>query len=100
MKLGILVSTDRNLRHVLGIARAALGKGHEVEMFVMDEGVRLMTNSGLGTLAGTEGFSASYCEYSLDQMGISREQVPDGFSGGSQFDNALMARNSDRVVSL
>ena len=42
MKLGILVNTDKHLAAVTGITRAAIDKGHEVTIFAMDDGTRLL----------------------------------------------------------
>lgn len=42
MNLGILVTTDRHLDHVVGISQAAIAKGNEVVIFTMSEGTRLL----------------------------------------------------------
>jgi hypothetical protein len=42
MKLGILVNTDKNLDAVQGITKAALAKGHEVILFNMDAGTKVV----------------------------------------------------------
>ena len=39
MKLGILVNTDRHVKDLVGLAKAALSKKHEVIVFFMDSGV-------------------------------------------------------------
>ena len=55
MKLGILVTTDKHLEHVLGIARAALAKRHEVSVFLMDTGTHLVADPTLTGLAQLPG---------------------------------------------
>ena len=57
MKLGILVNTDKHLGHILGLAAAAAAKDHEVMIFAMDQGVRLLENGSLTELAGRAGVS-------------------------------------------
>jgi hypothetical protein len=42
MKLGIFVNTNRHVNHVVGIVKAALAKGHEVVMFNMDDGTKVL----------------------------------------------------------
>ena len=42
MKLGILVNTDRHLRDIVGLTTAAVAGGHEVVLFAMDAGTRLL----------------------------------------------------------
>ena len=47
MKLGILVNTDRHANDLIGLAKAALSKGHEVIVFFMDGGVKLLSDSNV-----------------------------------------------------
>jgi len=49
MNLGILVNTDRNLAALRGIVAAATGKGHEVAIFAMDDGTRLLSTAASRT---------------------------------------------------
>ncbi len=42
MNPGILVTTDRHLDQVVGISQAASAKEHEVVIFAMSEGTRLL----------------------------------------------------------
>jgi hypothetical protein len=50
MKLGIFVNTDRHLEHVVGLVKAALSKGHEVTMFNMDDGTKLLGTPEFGVV--------------------------------------------------
>lgn len=63
MKLGILINTDRHLSEILGITKAALSKGHEVIIFNMDEGTRLLGNPPFRELCGMNGVRMSFCDY-------------------------------------
>ncbi len=101
MTLGILLTTTRNLCHVLGITEAALGKGHEVEIFSMDEGVRLLENESFRALAQKNGVNVSFCEYSTKRLGVPTSDIPlENITAGSQFNNAMMARKAHKVLSL
>lgn len=100
MKLGILVNTDKNLHHILGITRAAIKKGHEVIIFNMDEGVRLLSDASFGSLCSTPGVSMSFCDHSTHVLNLSKEGIPEEIICGSQYNNAVMNHDADRVIVL
>ncbi|MEW6738888.1 MAG: hypothetical protein ACOYU2_08265 [Nitrospirota bacterium] len=100
MTLGILVTTDKYRDDVVGITEAAVGRGHRVVLFFMDEGCRLITDSRIVSLKDRDGVSMSLCDFNRKKMGISDEEVPEGIICGSQYDNAVMNRESDKVIVL
>ena len=100
MKLGILVNTDKHAGNVAGITKAALAKGHEVMIFMMDAGNQLLSNADVSGLCNEEGVSMSFCDHSAQALGISKEGIPEKISCGSQFDNANMNAAADRVIVL
>ncbi len=100
MKLGILVNTDKNLDAVNGIARAALAKGHEVFIFNMDTGTKLIHSPQFAELCKTKGVTASFCDHSAKHMGVSSEGLPAEIVCGSQYNNAVMQHEADRVIVL
>ncbi|HJX16650.1 MAG TPA: DsrE family protein [Acidiferrobacterales bacterium] len=100
MKLGILLNTARHLEDVAGITRAALAKNHQVIIFTMDEGTRLLENQTLVSLAGLEGVSLSVCDHSAKMHGVKAEGLPPKIVCGSQLHNAMMNHNADRVIVL
>lgn len=100
MKLGILVNTDRHLDDVVGISRAALAKNHQVVIFAMDQGTRLLGNQVLAALAGNEGASLSVCDHSARMHGVNTAELSPNIICGSQLQNAMMNHNADRVIVL
>ncbi|MFN3739707.1 MAG: DsrE family protein [Thermodesulfovibrionales bacterium] len=98
MRLGILVNTDRNLKHILGITEAALRKGHEVSIFVMDDGVRLLRDERFTALC--KKVSMSFCDHSTHVLNVSKEGIPEDIICGSQYNNAVMVHDSDKVIVL
>ena len=100
MKLGILLNTARHLDDVVGITRAALAKNHQVIIFTMDEGTRLLDNRVLVSLAGLEGVSLSMCDHSAKMHGVNAEGLSPKIVCGSQLHNAMMNHNADRVIVL
>lgn len=99
-RLGILVNTDRHLKHVLGFTRAALAARHEVIIFVMDGGTRLLRDAGLQGLAGLPGVSLSLCDHSAKRHGVDIEGLPAAVVCGSQLNNAMMNHQAERVIVL
>ena len=55
MKLGLFVNTNAHLGAVDGITRAALAKGHTVNIFAMDDGTRLLSDPAFTALASSRG---------------------------------------------
>ena len=100
MKLGILVNTDENLDTVIGLARAALAKGHEVTLFTMDEGTKLFRNPDYTALCTLPGISMSFCDLSAKELGVETRELTDEIVCGSQYNNVAMVHSCDRVIVL
>lgn len=100
MKLGMLINTAKHLDHVVGICRAALAKNHQVIIFAMDEGTRLLEHDAFVSLAALEGVSMSLCDHSAKMFGARTEHLPPNIVCASQLNNAMMNHNADRVIVL
>ncbi len=100
MKLGILVNTDRHSAHVVGLTKAALSKGHAVIIFVMDAGVRLLLTSEFQELCRTAGVTMNFCGLNANQIGAVGRGIPQEMVPGSQYMNAEMNHDADRVIVL
>ncbi|MBZ0156728.1 MAG: hypothetical protein K8I29_11050 [Alphaproteobacteria bacterium] len=100
MRLGILVNTDKNLKHIIGITNAAVKNGHEVMLFAMDDGVRLLHEPAFRELHLSQRVSLSFCDYSAHVARVSTESIPAGILCGSQYNNAVMNHDADRVIVL
>lgn len=100
MKLGIFVNTDRHLDHVVGLVKAALAKGHEVAMFNMDDGTKLLGTPQLAELCRTKGVTMSFCDHSAKGLKVATEGLPQEIVCGSQFNNATMNHDADRLIVL
>ncbi len=80
MKLGILVNTNRHAGHIVGLATAATEKNHDVVIFAMDDGVRLLDDTAFAELGNLDGVSLSFCSHSAREKGIQIEDRPDGIT--------------------
>ena len=100
MKLGILVNTNRHSKDLIGLSNSALAKGHEVIVFFMDSGVKLLEDKDVTELCMETGISMSFCDYTTEKNGISKEGICDKIICGSQYNNATMNHEADRVIVL
>jgi predicted peroxiredoxin len=100
MKLGLFVNTNDHLAAVDGITRAALSKGHTVRIFAMDDGTRLLSDPAFTVLSQLEGVTMAFCDYSSQHLGTKPDRLPKEISAGSQYDNAVMNHEMDRVIVL
>jgi len=99
-KLGILVNTEQNLKHITGLTEASIAKEYEVTIFVMDVGTRLLENESFVALANLPDVSISLCEHSAKVCGVNTKYLPDNINSASQFNNAMMNHHADRVIVL
>ena len=100
MKLGMLINTARHLDAVVGICRAALARKHQVIIFAMDEGTRLLEDDAFASLAALEGVTLSLCDHSAKMFGIRTERLSPKIVCASQLSNAMMNHSAERVIVL
>lgn len=100
MIFGILVNTDKHLEAVIGITKAALAKGHEVIIFNMDEGTRLLKSPSYTNLSRLQGITISFCDHNAKAFNIKKEMIPPEIICGSQYNNAVMNHTADKVIVL
>ncbi len=100
MKLGIIITTDRHLDHVVGITQAASAKGHDVSIFAMDSGTRLLAYPEFTQLCTADNVVMSLCQHSASDQGVNTEGISKEIVLGSQFNNAMMNNEADKVISL
>ncbi len=101
MNIGILVTREEYKRHLVGITRAAIKRGHRVRIFLMDRGVMLIKEKEVTDLKELSGvMTFALCDLNLKKAGLSEMDVPEGIICGSQYNNAVMNHESDRVIIL
>lgn len=98
MTLGILITTDKYADDIVGITKAATDKGHRVVLFFMDAGCHLTVDDRIAPLKELKGVTLSLCDLNRKKMGISSEEIPEGITCGSQYDNAVMNKEADKVI--
>ncbi len=100
MKLGILVNTNRHKETLIGIVNEAIKRGHKVILFFMDEGCLLLRDEEILSLRKLEHVSLSVCDLNRRKIGIKDEEILEGIPCGSQYDNAVMNKEADKVIVL
>jgi hypothetical protein len=99
-KLGILVNTDKNLEHVVGITKSAAAKGINVYIFAMDVGTKLLEEPSFVALSDLDKVHLAYCDLSCENVGTNTEGLPAGVQKGDQYRNTIMNHTSDKVIIL
>ncbi len=94
--LGIMVTKHANLDHIAGCVKAAGKAGHPVQLFLTDEGVRFTREPKFLELLQIDGVECSVCDHSCERLGI--HEKTEGISYGSQYNNAGMLHDSERVL--
>ncbi len=98
MQLGIVASHESAGPHLEGLAAAAAGRGWSCRCFLTDSGVRLAGSARLLELARSGAVRLDVCEHSWEHFGGG--DAPEGARMGTQFQNAELVRECDRVIVL
>ncbi|HMK66517.1 MAG TPA: peroxiredoxin [Thermodesulfobacteriota bacterium] len=93
-KLGIFVSSDKNLRHVIEITKAAEAAGKEVYLFFTHKGVLLTQVPEFKELTGLG--KKSLCNVSYESKGLKGKPAP----GIAEKDFATQARHGEMIEEV
>ena len=100
MNLGLLVTSDEHLDHVIGFVKAATNKAEKVSLFCMDRGTLLLENPRIKELCKLDGVEISLCRHSAEGLGVDTHNIQKDIVCGSQFNNAMMNHEADKVIVL
>lgn len=100
MDMGILVNSNKHLGSLVGLTQSAAAKKHNVCLFLMDEGTRLLEDSSVTALAEMENVKMSFCDHSAQELGVDTKGLSETIICSSQYNNAEMNHNSDKVIVL
>ncbi len=98
-KLGIFVSSDQNLGHLIGICRAATKAGKEVKVFLTNRGVLLTQDPDFPQLEGQG--HVSLCNVNFEAFNLEKP-VPlvDDKDFATQMRHAEIIEWCDRYIVL
>ena len=98
-KLGILVSTDQHMEHLVGICQAAHSAGKEVEVFLTNTAPLLTQEEAFTRLEGL--CRIRLCNLCFEKLEL-KKPVPlvadEDF--GTQMRNVMMLEECDRYIVL
>ncbi len=95
-KLGIVITNFKNFDHISGVVKAAQAAGHQVQIFMTDEGIRFTTDAKFKELLKVPGVSISCCDHSCELLHVTEKT--EGITYGSQYNHATVLHDSDRVL--
>jgi sulfur relay (sulfurtransferase) complex TusBCD TusD component (DsrE family) len=103
---------NETVDHALEISKSALGKGHEVDIYLMMDGVYNLVTSQSGEpfhmdsisdrfkeLIGL-GATISGCRVCMELRGVTEKMLPEGVDIGGIFDLGEMMTEADIVLSM
>lgn len=96
MKIGLVATDAGAAAHLLGLMRACVDRGWECRCFLTDSGTRLLQQGALLAMVRDGSVRVDVCEHAWSSLGLG--PAPDGIKLRSQFQNAELARDCDRVV--
>ncbi len=100
MTLGLLVTRDGFKDDIIGLTKAAANKGHQVIIFMMDDGIRHTQDADVTALKDLEGVTMSICDHSAKLRDVHENMVPEGITCGSQYQNAVLNQDADKVIII
>lgn len=98
-KLGIFVSSDRYIDHLIGITRAAHRAGKKVKIFLTNRGVLLTKNERFTELEGI--CHVSLCSLCFESFKVDKPvPVVKDQDFGTQMRNVEIMKDCDRYIVL
>jgi hypothetical protein len=96
MQFGVVVTTEELGGYAAKLLSAAIARGWECRCFLTDTGVRLLANDTFRQLVQSGRLRASVCEVSWERLGGG--PAPEWAPMGSQYQNAELTHNCDKVI--
>ena len=100
MTIGLLITRDSFKDEIIGLTKAASAKGHSVIFFMMDDGTRHSQSPDVVALKDLPGVTMSLCDHSAKLRGITEDKIAKGIAAGSQYQNAVLNQDADRVIFI
>ncbi len=94
MRLGVLITDSGYRKMVVPILKAAIKRGDEVNIFLMDDGCFMSEDPEfINTVSGR--LKVNVCDLNRGQRNL---ELPGEIQAGSQYDNISMVRWCDRLL--
>ncbi|MDH3328999.1 MAG: peroxiredoxin [Desulfobulbaceae bacterium] len=99
--LGIFVTNPDNMKHVMGIAKAAKAKGSDIKVFFTWYGTKLTKDPQFPELCQIA--NVSICLDSYRKMGFDQNDIPEGLTAdkmATQTQHGIIIEDYDCYISL
>ncbi|KWT79381.1 MAG: DsrE family protein [Nitrospirota bacterium] len=100
MTVGLLITRDGYKEDIIGLTKAAVKKGLDVILFMMDDGTRHSQDKDIVDLMSLKGVTMSLCDHSAKLRDITETMIPKGCAAGSQYQNSVMNQDADKVILI
>jgi peroxiredoxin family protein len=100
--LGIFVTNPDNMRHIMGVTRAAKARGSQVKLFFTWTGTKLTKDPQFAELCKIAD-DVSICLDSYRKMGYDANDVPEGLAKekmATQTQHGIIIEDYDSYLSL
>jgi sulfur relay (sulfurtransferase) complex TusBCD TusD component (DsrE family) len=103
---------NESVEHALNLSKAAISKGHDVDIYLMMDGVYGPVTSQSGEPFHMDsisdrfkeltqlGATISGCRVCMELRGVTEEMIPEGVDIGGIFDLGEMVANADIMLSM
>ena len=103
---------NESVDHVLGLSKAAIAKGHDVDIYLMMDGVYGPVTSQSGEPFHMDSVSDSFkelvelgvtisgCRVCMELRGVKEGMIPEGVDIGGIFDLGEMVAEADVILSM
>lgn len=101
--LGIFVTNPNQMRHIMGVTKAALAKGSKVKVFFTWWGTKLTATPEFAELCGLDNVDVSICADSYGKAGFDVSVPPAGLSKekmGTQAQHGAIIEDYDCYLTL
>jgi len=101
--LGIFVTNPNQMRHIVGITKAAVAKGSKVKVFFTWWGTKLTADPEFPALCAMENVDVSICADSYKKAGFDVDVVPKGLTKekmGTQAQHGAIIEEYDCYLTL
>ena len=101
--IGIFVTSPQNMRHVMGVTKAAIAKGSKVKVFFTWTGVHLTKCADFPSLCALDNVDVSICADSYKRNGYDVADVPKGLTSkemATQAQHGAIIEDYDCYLTL
>ncbi|MDX9714681.1 MAG: hypothetical protein RBT37_04545 [Dissulfurispiraceae bacterium] len=98
MQIGFLIINPEFVDSIFELLEASLKRGHSIRVFMTDAGVKLLENKLMLIHASSLKIQINFCSHSAKKHHVDTSILPKEMVPSTQYQNALMHNECDRVL--